>query len=147
MPYSDRLLHSDRYGRLPADGCRRDPGRDGHNQGIKKGEREESQEQGDRIPELADLPHIRKDRKMAEVNYRIIKEVMALPPESDKETAFHTELNIISWNNGYPKLDIRRWAKDRTKCGKGISLSMEETKTVLEAANQILDLINEGFSL
>ncbi len=57
--------------RLRDHGRGRGPGREGHNQGIKKGEREESQEQGDRIPELADLPDLR--RQMEENSIWIIR--------------------------------------------------------------------------
>ena len=38
------------------------------------------------------------------------------------------ELNIISWNGGVPKLDIRDWAPEHEKMGKGITLSEEEAE-------------------
>ena len=34
--------------------------------------------------------------------------------------------NLISWNDGEPKYDIRDWSPDGTRMGKGISLSGEE---------------------
>ena len=36
------------------------------------------------------------------------------------------QLNLISWNDGEPKYDIRDWSPDGTRMGKGISLSGEE---------------------
>ena len=36
------------------------------------------------------------------------------------------ELNRISWNEQEPKYDIRRWAPDHEKMGKGITLSDDE---------------------
>ena len=38
------------------------------------------------------------------------------------------ELNLISWNEGEPKYDIRQWSPDHSKMGKGISLSREEAE-------------------
>lgn len=38
------------------------------------------------------------------------------------------ELNLISWNGGEPKYDIRQWAPDHAKMGKGVSLSREEAE-------------------
>lgn len=36
------------------------------------------------------------------------------------------ELNLISWNGRDPKYDIRDWAPEHEKMGKGITLSEEE---------------------
>lgn len=35
-------------------------------------------------------------------------------------------LNLISWNGGEPKYDIRTWSEDGQSMGKGISLSRDE---------------------
>ena len=37
-----------------------------------------------------------------------------------------SQLNLISWNEGEPKYDIRDWSPDGTRMGKGISLSHDE---------------------
>ena len=34
--------------------------------------------------------------------------------------------NFIAWNDNEPKYDIREWAPDHAKMGKGITLSEEE---------------------
>lgn len=38
------------------------------------------------------------------------------------------ELNIVSWNGAAPKYDIRDWAQDHEKMGKGITLTEEEAR-------------------
>lgn len=40
------------------------------------------------------------------------------------------ECNLISWNDGKPKLDIRNWKEDKPL--KGISLDEEESKILYE---------------
>ena len=42
------------------------------------------------------------------------------------------EVNLISWNGGIPKIDIRDWDADHERCSKGITLSKEEAREVME---------------
>lgn len=42
------------------------------------------------------------------------------------------EVNIVSWNGGIPKVDIRDWDEDHDRCGKGITLSKDEAREVME---------------
>ena len=62
---------------------------------------------------------------MAEIKYEIIKHIGNL---SESSRGWTKELNIISWNGGVPKLDIRAWAPEHEKMGKGITLSEEEAE-------------------
>lgn len=48
------------------------------------------------------------------------------------------EVNIISWNDRRPKLDIRDWDEPHEKMGKGVTLNkgeVEELKKLLETYN------------
>ena len=58
-----------------------------------------------------------------EVPYKIIKSLGVL---LEKDNGYTREVNIMSWNNGDPKLDIREWSPSR-KPLKGIALSEHET--------------------
>ena len=40
------------------------------------------------------------------------------------------ELNKISWNGAAPKYDIRDWAPNHEKMGKGCTLTEEEAKAL-----------------
>ena len=62
---------------------------------------------------------------MADIKYEIIKHIGKL---SESSSGWTKELNIISWNGGVPKLDIRDWAPEHEKMGKGITLSEEEAE-------------------
>lgn len=42
------------------------------------------------------------------------------------------ELNLISWNGRPAKYDIRDWAPDHSKMGKGITLSKEEAGSLFD---------------
>ncbi|MEG0430285.1 MAG: PC4/YdbC family ssDNA-binding protein [Anaerovoracaceae bacterium] len=49
--------------------------------------------------------------------------------------AWNLEVNMVKWNNGEEKLDIRSWDSNREKCSKGISLSNEEAAALKKILN------------
>ena len=58
-----------------------------------------------------------------EVPYKIIKPLGVL---LEKDNGYTREVNIMSWNNGDPKLDIREWSPSHRPL-KGVALSENET--------------------
>ena len=48
------------------------------------------------------------------------------------------ELTLVSWNDRPAKYDLREWAPDHSRMGKGITLSDEEAKMLREALNEIV---------
>lgn len=67
---------------------------------------------------------------MKEIQYAIVKEIAVL---SESDSGYTKEINLISWNGNEPKFDIRSFSPDREKCGKGITLTKQEAKTLLKA--------------
>lgn len=67
---------------------------------------------------------------MKDIQYEIVKEIAVL---SQSDSGYTKEINLISWNGNEPKYDIRSFSPDREKCGKGITLTEAEVKTLLEA--------------
>ena len=64
---------------------------------------------------------------MADIKYDIIKEMGVL---SENSKGWRKEINLISWNGAAPKYDIREWAPEHEKMGKGVTLSKEEIETL-----------------
>ena len=64
-----------------------------------------------------------------EFPYAIVKSLGQL---STSRSGWNKEVNLVSWNGGQPKLDIRDWAPDHSKMGKGVSLTQEETAILKE---------------
>ena len=75
---------------------------------------------------------------MSNIKYDIIEKIGWL---SETETSWGKELNLISWNDREAKYDLRDWAPDNVKMGKGITLSKEELKALKDILNG-LDLWN-----
>jgi len=65
---------------------------------------------------------------VAKAKYEIVEEILSFPCEGE----FHTEVNRISWHGNDPKIDIRRWSEGRAKISKGICLTDEEFKKIIE---------------
>jgi len=60
---------------------------------------------------------------MPDIKYEIIQTIGIL---SENTRGWKKELNLISWNGGKPKYDIRDWAPEHEKMGKGVTLTEEE---------------------
>ena len=71
---------------------------------------------------------------MSEFKYEIIKEFGII---AEHKGGWSKQLNLISWNDAEPKYDIRDWAPNREKMGKGISLSASELQTLTDMLNEI----------
>lgn len=67
--------------------------------------------------------------KKDEIKYEVKKEIGIL---STNRSGWNREVNVVSWNGGVSKLDIRDWGPDREKVGKGITLSGEEVAILKE---------------
>ena len=67
----------------------------------------------------------------ADFKYDIVEEIGVL---SENAKGWRKELNLISWNGAAPKYDIREWAPEHEKMGKGVTLTKEE----LEALKKLI---------
>ncbi|AOM83589.1 YdbC family protein [Salisediminibacterium beveridgei] len=65
---------------------------------------------------------------MAEIKYEITEHIGVL---SENAKGWRKELNRISWNEREPKYDVRDWAPEHAKMGKGMTLTDEEAMTLM----------------
>jgi hypothetical protein len=66
---------------------------------------------------------------MPDITFDILKSFGVV---SEDKSGWKKEMNLVSWNGRNPKLDIRDWAPDHEKMGKGITLSREEAEKLDE---------------
>lgn len=66
--------------------------------------------------------------------FEIVKCIAVL---STDRNGWTKEINLVSFNDAPPKYDIRSWDPDHQKMGKGISLSRDEMKEMLDALADI----------
>lgn len=72
---------------------------------------------------------------MSEIKYEIEKELGVL---SESVKGWTKELNKISWNGGAAKYDLRDWAPNHEKMGKGITLTEDEVRKLKELLDKAL---------
>ncbi|MCI5697854.1 MAG: PC4/YdbC family ssDNA-binding protein [Clostridiales bacterium] len=72
------------------------------------------------------------------VTYRITRSFGAI---RQTDRGWTRELNMVSWNDMPEKFDIRDWNDDHSKCGRGITLTVEEMETLLELAQNGLEKV------
>lgn len=73
---------------------------------------------------------------MAEVKYEIKEELGVL---SESAKGWTKELNLVSWNDGAPKYDLRDWSPNHEKMGKGITLSADEVQELYKILGRIVE--------
>ena len=73
---------------------------------------------------------------MSEVKFEIQEELGTL---SESAKGWTKEVNLISWNGAAPKYDIRDWAPNHEKMGKGITLTAEEAEALYKNLAKIVE--------
>ena len=48
------------------------------------------------------------------------------------ENGWRQEVNIVSWNGGKPKVDIRTWSPDHDRMTRGLTLTQEQARKVAD---------------
>lgn len=76
--------------------------------------------------------------KRPEITNKIVKHIGNI---SETGSTYTKELNLVSWNNGEPKYDIRDWSEDHARSSKGITLTLEELKRLKELLDEELKSI------
>lgn len=70
---------------------------------------------------------------MAELKFDIVESLGVL---SENAKGWRKELNLVSWNERPAKYDLRDWNPDHTRMTKGITLTEEEAKVLLEVLKE-----------
>ncbi len=71
---------------------------------------------------------------MPEIKYEIVDCIGIV---SEGTNGWNKELNLISWNEREPVYDIRTWAPDHAKMGKGVTVSAAEAKILRDMLNKL----------
>lgn len=64
---------------------------------------------------------------MNEVTFEIMEHIGVIDARKD---GWKKEVNIVSWNGGEPKIDIRDWDPSHERMSRGITLFEKEAKTL-----------------
>ncbi|MCI8284586.1 MAG: hypothetical protein HFE90_04870 [Firmicutes bacterium] len=67
---------------------------------------------------------------------------------STSSTGWTKELNMVEWNDTPAKYDLRDWRPDHEKMGRGITLSKNEMKELVELidSGRVSDMYSNDFT-
>ena len=68
-----------------------------------------------------------------EIEFNIVERIAVLERH---ESGWSREINVVSWNRGEPKLDIREWSPDHERMTRGITLSEEQGRKLSDALSK-----------
>ena len=72
---------------------------------------------------------------MAELKYEIRRHLAVL--NRNERTGWTKEANVVAWNDGAEKLDIRDWNPDYSKMSRGVTLSEDEARILYRALGDV----------
>ena len=67
------------------------------------------------------------------VEYTIHEHIAVLERYEGREVPWTKEINVVSWNGGEPKIDIRDWSESHERMSRGITLTEEQTMEMTKA--------------
>lgn len=70
-----------------------------------------------------------------EITFKIIKHFGTI---STNANGWNKEVNLVSWNNGSAKIDIREWSPDHKIMSKGITLTEDEMSALVDLMKEAL---------
>ena len=73
---------------------------------------------------------------MADIKFEIKENIGTL---SESVKGWTKELNLVSWNGATPKYDLRDWAPEHEKMGKGITLNADEVQELYKLLSKIVE--------
>ncbi|HHT83052.1 MAG: YdbC family protein [Christensenellales bacterium] len=69
-----------------------------------------------------------------EIKFEIIKRLGVI---SENDRSWKKELNLVSWNDGEPKYDIRDWNEAHDRMGKGATFTAKELVNLKALLNEL----------
>ncbi len=69
---------------------------------------------------------------MADIKFEIKRSIGVI---GEGTKGWKKEVNIVSWNDRKPKLDIRDWDENHEKMGKGVTLNKNEVMELQKLLN------------
>ena len=69
-----------------------------------------------------------------EIKFEITRHIGVL---SESSKGWKKEFNLVSWNDRPAKIDIRDWDEAHEKMGKGVTLTKNEFKALMDLAKDM----------
>jgi hypothetical protein len=78
---------------------------------------------------------------MADLKFQIVKSLGVI---GEGKEGWRKEVNLVSWNDRKPKLDIREWDESHMKMKKGLTFNVDEMKELKSILSNLTEEIMEA---
>ena len=69
------------------------------------------------------------EKERDDVTYEIVEHIGVI---SKYPTGWAKELNLVAWNGGSPKFDLRDWSPEHEHMSRGMTLHKDEAQKLME---------------
>lgn len=81
----------------------------------------------------------KKNKTNVEQDQVVYELVQSLGVVAEYPTGWTKEINLISWNNKEPKIDLRDWDSKHEHMSRGITLKIEEVQKSVDILTDFLN--------
>ena len=71
-----------------------------------------------------------------DITFEIMEHIGVIDTIDNREEKWTKEVNVVAWNGGKPKIDVREWNENHERMSRGITLTedqaMKMTKALVE---------------
>lgn len=71
---------------------------------------------------------VTSNERDGDVTFEIVEHIGVL---GNFDTGWTKELNLVAWNGGVPRYDIREWSPDHRRMSRGITFEEKEMRLIL----------------
>ncbi len=72
---------------------------------------------------------VKEKEKEREITFELEEHIGII---GTSQNGWKKELNMVAWNGGASKFDIRDWDEEHKHMGRGVTMNKEEAKTLAE---------------
>ena len=71
-----------------------------------------------------------------DVTFEIMEHIGVIDEINNREEKWTKEINVVAWNGGKPKIDVRDWNSSHDRMSRGITLTEEQAEKMTTALVQ-----------
>ena len=68
-----------------------------------------------------------------DITFEIVEHIGVIDEINNRDEKWTKEVNVVSWNGGKPKIDVRDWNSSYTRMSRGITLTEDQAMKMTKA--------------
>ena len=68
-----------------------------------------------------------------DITFEILEHIGVIDTVDSREDKWTKEVNVVAWNGGKPKIDIRDWSSNHQRMSRGITLTEDQAIKMTKA--------------